>query len=66
MEQREVCGVSGVLSQDTPTKTVQHYGKGHRDDGKRRLWIDPRNEASHRIARKIVESGILDETIPII
>lgn len=25
-----------------------------------------RNEASHRIARKIVESGILDEAIPII
>lgn len=20
-------------------KTVQHYGKGHRDDGKRGLWI---------------------------
>ena len=35
----KVCGVSGVLSQDTPTKAVQHYGKGHRDDGKRGLWI---------------------------
>ena len=39
MEQRKVCGVSGVLSQDTPTKTVRHYDKGHRDDGKRGLWI---------------------------
>ena len=28
-----------VLSQDTPTKTVRHYDKGHRDDGKRGLWI---------------------------
>lgn len=26
-------------SQDTPIKAVQHYGKGHRDDGKRGLWI---------------------------
>ena len=39
VEQRKICGVSDVLPQDTPTKTVQHYGKGHRDDGKRRLWI---------------------------
>lgn len=34
--------------------------------GREDYGYDPRNEASHRIARKIVESGILDETIPII
>ena len=34
--------------------------------GKEDYGYDLRNEASHRIARKIVESGVLDETIPII
>ena len=34
--------------------------------GREDYGYDPRNEASHRIARKIVESGILDETIPVI
>lgn len=34
--------------------------------GREDYGYDPRNEVSHRIARKIVESGILDETIPII
>lgn len=34
--------------------------------GKEDYEYDLRNEASHRIARKIVESGVLDETIPII
>lgn len=34
--------------------------------GREDYGYDLRNEASHRIARKIVESGILDETIPII
>ena len=54
MEQREVCGVGGVLSQVIEMTGREDYG------------FDLRNEASHRIARKIVESGILDETIPII
>ena len=44
---------------DTMVKVIEMIGRG--DYG-----YDPRNEASHRIARKIVESGILDETIPII
>ena len=34
--------------------------------GKEDYGYDLRNEASHRIARKIDESGVLDETIPII
>lgn len=34
--------------------------------GREDYGYDLRNEVSHRIARKIVESGILDETIPII
>ena len=34
--------------------------------GREDYGYDLRNEASHRIARKIVESGILDETKPII
>ena len=34
--------------------------------GREDYGYDLRNEASHRIARKIVESGILDETIPVI
>lgn len=34
--------------------------------GREDYGYDLRNEALHRIARKIVESGILDETIPII
>lgn len=34
--------------------------------GREDYGYDLRNEASHRIARKIIESGILDETIPII
>ena len=34
--------------------------------GREDYGYDPRNEASHRIARKIVESGILEETIQII
>ena len=44
---------------DTMVKVIEMIG---RED----YGYDPRNEASHRIARKIVESGILDETIPII
>ena len=42
---------------DTMVKVIEMIG---RED----YGYDPRNEASHRIARKIVESGILDETIP--
>ena len=34
--------------------------------GREDYGYDPRNEASHRIARKIVESGILDENIKVI
>ena len=44
---------------DTMVKVIEMIG---RED----YGYDPRNEASHRIARKIVESGILDEPIPII
>ena len=44
---------------DTMVKVIEMIG---RED----YGYDPRNEASHRIALKIVESGILDETIPII
>ena len=44
---------------DTMVKVIEMIG---RED----YGYDPRNEASHRIARKIVESGILDETIPVI
>ena len=44
---------------DTKIKDIEMIG---RED----YGYDPRNEASHRIARKIDESGILDETIPII
>ena len=39
---------------DTMVKVIEMIG---RED----YGYDPRNEASHRIARKIVESGILDE-----